>query len=117
MLGLASDVFESYSAGTEIKSSINQDAANVYQEMAELLGITLKQVMDFAMTMMVYTQGIGTLIASGIVKDTKENMYRMQTVAYLIISVTRSTTEKSCSYRQQKVSQTVSGLTFARNRR
>ena len=27
------------------------------------------------------------------------------------------TTEKSCSYRQQKVSQTVSGLTFARNRR
>lgn len=27
--------------------------------------------------MMVYTQGIGTLIASGIVKDTKENMYRM----------------------------------------
>ena len=39
------------------------------------------------------------------------------TVAYLIISVTRSTTEKSYSYRQQKVSQTVSGLTFARNRR
>ena len=77
MLGLASDVFESYSAGTEIKSSINQDAANVYQEMAELLGITPRQVMDFAMTMMVYTQGIGTLIASGIVKDTKENMYRM----------------------------------------
>lgn len=74
---LASDVFESYSAGTEIKSSINQDAANVYQEMAELLGITLKQVMDFVITMMVYTQGIGTLIASGIVKDTKENMYRM----------------------------------------
>ena len=33
------------------------------------------------------------------------------------LSVTRSTTEKSCSYRQQKVSQTVSGLTFARNRR
>ena len=77
MLGLASDVFESYSAGTEIKSSINQDAANVYQEMAELLRITLKQLMDFVMTMMVYTQGIGTLIASGIVKDTKENMYRM----------------------------------------
>lgn len=74
---LASDVFESYSAGTEIKSSINQDAANMHQEMAELLGITLKQVMDFVMTMMVYTQGIGTLIASGIVKDTKENMYRM----------------------------------------
>ena len=55
----------------------NQYADNVYQKMAELLGITSKQVMDFAMTMMVYTQGIGTLIASGIVKDTKENMYHM----------------------------------------
>lgn len=53
------------------------EAANLYQKMAEMLGITPKQVMDFAMTMMVYTQGIGTLIASGIVKDTKENMYRM----------------------------------------
>ena len=53
------------------------DADNLYQKMAEMLGITPKQVMDFAMTMMVYTQGIGTLIASGIVKDTKENMYRM----------------------------------------
>lgn len=49
----------------------------MFQKMAEMLGITPKQVMDFAMTMMVYTQGIGTLIASGIVKDTKENMYRM----------------------------------------
>ena len=29
------------------------------------------------MAMMVYTQGIGTLIASGIVRDTKENMYQM----------------------------------------
>ena len=55
----------------------NPDPDNVYQKMADLLGITLNQVMDFAMTMMVYTQGIGTLIASGIVKDTKENMYRM----------------------------------------
>ena len=55
----------------------NPDTDNVYQKMADLLGITLNQVMDFAMTMMVYTQGIGTLIASGIVKDTKENMYRM----------------------------------------
>ncbi len=53
------------------------DADNLYQKMAEMLGITPKQVMDFAMTMMVYTQGIGTLIASGIVKDTKENMYHM----------------------------------------
>ena len=55
----------------------NLDDANMYQELAELLGITPKQVMDFVMTMMVYTQGIGTLIASGIVKDTKENMYSM----------------------------------------
>ena len=55
----------------------HSDAANVYQKMAGLLGITSNQVMEFAMTMMVYTQGIGTLIASGIVKDTKENMYRM----------------------------------------
>lgn len=53
------------------------DADNLYQKMAEMLGITPKQVMDFSMTMMVYTQGIGTLIASGIVKDTKENMYCM----------------------------------------
>ena len=60
------------STGFELQTN-NQDAANVYQEMAELLGVTPKQVMDFAMTMMVYTQGIGTLIASGIVKDTKEN--------------------------------------------
>lgn len=55
----------------------NPDTDNMYQKMADLLGITLNQVVDFAMTMMVYTQGIGTLIASGIVKDTKENMYRM----------------------------------------
>ena len=55
----------------------NPEVANVYRKMAELLGITSKQVMDFAMTMMVYTQGMGTLIAAGIVKDTKENMYRM----------------------------------------
>ena len=64
------------STGFELQTN-NQDAANVYQKMAELLGITPKQVMDFAMTMMVYTQGIGTLIASGIVRDTKENMYHM----------------------------------------
>lgn len=55
----------------------NPDANKVYQEMADMLGITSKQVMDFVMTMMVYTQGIGTLIASGIVRDTKENMYHM----------------------------------------
>lgn len=64
------------STGFELQMS-NPDVASVYQKMTELLGITLKQVMDFVMTMMVYTQGIGTLIASGIVKDTNENMYRM----------------------------------------
>ena len=50
---------------------------NVYKKIADMLEITVKQAMDFAMTMIVYTQGIGTLIASDIVKDTKENMYRM----------------------------------------
>ena len=50
---------------------------NVYKKIADMLEITVKQAMDFAMTMIVYTQGRGTLIASGIVKDTKENMYRM----------------------------------------
>lgn len=37
---LASDVFESYSAGTEIKSSINQDAVRI---MKEMYGIDMKQ--------------------------------------------------------------------------
>ena len=55
----------------------DSDGINVYKKIADMLEITVKQAMDFAMTMMVYTQGIGTLIASGIVKDTKENMYRM----------------------------------------
>lgn len=64
------------STGFQLQTN-NPDTDNMYQKMAELLEITLNQVMDFAMTMMVYTQGIGTLIASGIVKDTKENMYRM----------------------------------------
>ena len=64
------------SIGFELQTD-NPDEINIYQKMADLLGITSKQVMDFAMTMMVYTQGIGTLIASGIVKDTKENMYHM----------------------------------------
>ncbi len=64
------------STGFEFQTN-DQDTFNMFQKMAEMLGITPKQVMDFAMTMMVYTQGIGTLIASGIVKDTKENMYCM----------------------------------------
>lgn len=37
---LASDVFESYSAGTEIKSSINQDAVRI---MKETYGIDMEQ--------------------------------------------------------------------------
>lgn len=37
---LASDVFESYSAGTEIKSSINQDAVRI---MKEMYGIDMEQ--------------------------------------------------------------------------
>lgn len=64
------------STGFEFQTN-DQNTFNMFQKMAEMLGITPKQVMDFAMTMMVYTQGIGTLIALGIVKDTKENMYRM----------------------------------------
>ena len=55
----------------------DSDGIKVYKKIADMLEITVKQAMDFAMTMIVYTQGIGTLIASGIVKDTKENMYRM----------------------------------------
>ena len=37
---LASDVFESYSAGTEIKSSINQDAVRI---MKEMYGLDMEQ--------------------------------------------------------------------------
>ena len=37
---MASDVFESYSAGTEIKSSINQDAVRI---MKEMYGIDMAQ--------------------------------------------------------------------------
>lgn len=64
------------SNGFELKPDPS-DETNMYEKIADLLGITVEQVMDFVMTMMVYTQGIGALIASGIVQDTKENMYRM----------------------------------------
>lgn len=64
------------SNGFELKPDPS-DETNVYEKIADLLEITAEQAMDFAMTMMVYTQGIGTLIASGIVQDTKENMYCM----------------------------------------
>lgn len=64
------------STGFEIQiedGNCNQE----FLKMAQELGITSEQAVDFAMTMMVYTQGMATLIASGIVRDTKENMYRM----------------------------------------
>lgn len=46
------------------------DGTDMYEKIADMLEITIEQAMDFAMTMMVYTQGMGTLIASGIVQDT-----------------------------------------------
>ena len=64
------------SDGFELKPDPS-DGTNVYEKISDLLEITVEQAMNFAMTMIVYTQGIGTLIASGIVQDTKENMYRM----------------------------------------
>ena len=64
------------SNGFELQQDLS-DGPNMYEKIADMLGITIEQAMDFAMTMMVYTQGMGTLIASGIVQDTKENMYCM----------------------------------------
>lgn len=64
------------SNGFELQPDLS-DETDMYEKMADMLEITVEQTMDFAMTMMVYTQGIGTLIASGIVQDTKENMYCM----------------------------------------
>lgn len=48
-----------------------------YKIMSDELGITVGQAKDFCMMMVIYTQGMGTLIASGIVQDTKENMFQM----------------------------------------
>ena len=62
-------------AALELVSKNGYAALNIKAVAAELLGITPKQVMDFAMTMMVYTQGIGTLIASGIVKQLQLQLY------------------------------------------
>ena len=64
------------SNGFELQLDLS-DGPNMYEKIADMLEITIEQAMDFAMTMMVYTQGMGTLIASGIVQDTKENMYCM----------------------------------------
>lgn len=55
----------------------NLEKRKEYEKMADVLGITLEQAIDFTMMMIIYTQGMGTLIASGIVKDTKENMHQM----------------------------------------
>lgn len=64
------------SAGFELGTE-KPDGSYEYTKMAEILEITREQAMDFAMTMMIYTQGMGTLIAAGIVKDTRENMFQM----------------------------------------
>lgn len=64
------------STGFELQNN-NQDGNSEFSKMAAVLGISLEQALDFAMTMMVYTQGMGTLVASRIVTDTKENMYHM----------------------------------------
>lgn len=64
------------SAGFELGTD-KPDGNHAYAKMAEILEITREQAVDFAMTMMIYTQGMGTLIAAGIVKDTRENMFQM----------------------------------------
>jgi len=64
------------SAGFELGAD-KPDGNHAYAKMAEILEITREQAVDFAMTMMIYTQGMGTLIAAGIVKDTRENMFQM----------------------------------------
>ena len=48
-----------------------------YQRLANTLGITVEKAIDFTMMMIIYTQGIGTLIASGIVQDTRDNIFKM----------------------------------------
>ena len=62
------------SAGFQLNTENN---TGIYKPLADRLGITVSQATDFSMTMIIYTQGIGSLIASGIVKDTKENMFQM----------------------------------------
>lgn len=62
------------STGFQLKTG---NDAGIYKSLADRLGITVGQAVDFSMTMIIYTQGIGTLIASGIVRDTKENMFQM----------------------------------------
>lgn len=64
------------SEGFQILSQKDQCDA-FYQSLAQNLGLTVEETVDFVAMMVVYTQGIGTLIAAGIVVDTRENIYRM----------------------------------------
>lgn len=61
---------------TEFKLNVGNNA-DIYKILADKLGITVSQAIDFSMTMIIYTQGMGTMIATGLVRDTKENMFQM----------------------------------------
>ena len=63
------------SVGFQLKTEKEDNGA--YQRLADTLGVTRDQAIDFMMMMIIYTQGMGTLIASGIVQDTRENMFQM----------------------------------------
>lgn len=67
---------QSLSIGFQFQDE-NSDNNIVYKKIADSLGITLDKAIDFIKMMIIYTQGIGTLIASGIVQDTRENMFKM----------------------------------------
>ena len=64
------------SVGFQLKTE-KEDNGAAYQRLADTLGVTRDQAIDFTMMMIIYTQGMGTLIASGIVQDTRENMFQM----------------------------------------
>mgnify|MGYP000052647388 FL=1 len=55
----------------------NNESGGHCRGLAELLKITEAQAADFVSAMVLYTQGVGTAIVFGIVKDTKENAYRL----------------------------------------
>lgn len=54
----------------------NDENRLVYQQFADELGTSLDNAVDFITVMILYTQGIGTLIASGIVQDTRDNIFQ-----------------------------------------
>ena len=56
---------------------VNQESHEFYEGLAGILKVTPAKAAGFVSTMVIYTQGIGTLIASGLVHDTKENIFRM----------------------------------------